>query len=278
LSWHSYGYYRPYVSVVQKQAKAAREMAKLKKKGQIVSPVVIEGRAIATTFWGKAWCDHLESFSDFYNRLARGRTYVRNGSVVDLQVLPGKVIARVAGSDLYTVEVAIKPLASAHWKTLTGRCAGEIKSVIELLQGRLSNGVMQIMTCREDGLFPSPAQIEMDCSCPDYAGMCKHVAAVLYGVGARLDRQPELLFKLREVDHTELIAAAADIGKITRGARSRGKVIAADQLSNVFGIDVAIEAPAPTPAIKVRKRKAPVPDTAKRPSARAPVRRKSPNR
>jgi uncharacterized Zn finger protein len=276
MSWHYYGF-RPYVSVAQRRANAAKELKKLQKKGQVISPVTIDGREIARTFWGKAWCDHLESYSDIYNRLERGRRYVRNGSVVDLQINPGQVTARVAGSELYTVDITIKPLAAALWKSLRGTCAGQIGSIVELLQGKLSTGVMAIMTCRDRGLFPDPKQIEMDCSCPDYAGVCKHVAAVLYGVGARLDAQPELLFRLRNVDHLELIAGAGDVEAITRNrAATTKKTIAVDQLGDVFGIDLAVDAPAPKPepapaqkgSTKTRK------PSAKRPAAAAPAKPK----
>ena len=283
MRWRSYDdYYPAYVSVAERRAKAAREMDKLRKKGQVVSPVVIEGRKIAATFWGKAWCEHLESFSDFSNRLPRGRTYVRNGSVVDLQILSGKVTARVAGSSLYTVEITIQSLATARWKKLCGRCAGQIGSLIDLLKGKLSDGVMQVMTARDEGLFPTPAQIEMDCSCPDYAGMCKHIAAVLYGVGARLDLQPELLFRLREVDHTELITQAADVSTLTARTGSKRKTIAADQLSDVFGIDIATDEPVPPGEPKTRKAKTvkkhrTVPP-AKRRLTRPTARAKTPNR
>src|SRR5258706_4483046 len=172
--------FRLYVPVAKRRAQAAREVEKRRKKGQAVSPVVIEGRKIATTFWGKAWCDNLEAYSDYENRLPRGRTYVRNGSVVDLQISKGKVAARVAGSDLYKIEIKIKPLAPALWKSIQAECAGKIDSLIELLQGKLSSAVMQIVTRRERGLFPTPKEIDMDCSCPDWADLCKHVAASLY--------------------------------------------------------------------------------------------------
>jgi uncharacterized Zn finger protein len=283
MSWRSYDdYYPPYVSVAERRAKAVREMDKLRKKGQVVSPVVIEGRKIAATFWGKAWCDHLESFSDFSNRLPRGRTYVRNGSVVDLQILPGKVTARVAGSSLYTVEITIEALATAHWKELRGRCAGQIGSLIDLLKGKLSDGVMQVMTARDDGLFPAPAQIEMDCSCPDYAGMCKHIAAVLYGVGARLDQQPELLFRLREVDHSELITQATDVSTLTARTGSKRKTIAVHQLSDVFGIDIATDEPVPPRKPKTGKskavKKAKTPPAVKRRSSKPTARAKAADR
>src|SRR5207245_7766421 len=187
------------------RAKAGRELAKRSKKSRaLVSPVILEGRTITRTFWGKAWCDNLEASSDFANRLPRGRTYVRNGSVVDLQIAQGKVMARVAGSELYKIEIKIKPLAPKLWKSIQTECAGKIDSLMELLQGRLSAGVMEIVTRPERGLFPTPREIDLDCSCPDWADLCKHVAASLYGVGARLDQKPELLFLLRGVDAADL--------------------------------------------------------------------------
>jgi uncharacterized Zn finger protein len=238
-----YWSFRPYVSVAQRRAKAMKHVAKLVKKGRTISPVQIEGRTIARTFWGKAWCDNLESYSDFENRLPRGRTYVRNGSVIDLQIEPGLITAIVSGSEIYNVEVKIKPLAPKTWKRIKAQCGGQIASVIALLQGRLTEGVMQIITRHDGGMFPAPAEISMDCSCPDWAGMCKHIAAVLYGVGARLDQQPELLFKLRKVDHLELIEQAANIETITRRRASGKKTIAADKLADVF--DIELDRPAP---------------------------------
>lgn len=230
--------FRPYVTVGRRRAQAARELAKLRKKGRAISPVVIEGRTIAETFWGEAWCDNLERYSDFANRLPRGRTYVRNGSVVDLQVLPGRVTALVSGSAMYTVTVTVGPVPRARWSAICKDCSGAIDSVIELLQGRFSKGVMTRLCQEKTGLFPSPKEIHFTCSCPDWASMCKHVAAVLYGIGARLDHQPELLFVLRKVDQQDLIGkAASDLSKTK--APARAKVLAHDDLSEMFGIDMA---------------------------------------
>lgn len=187
--------WRPYVSAAERRRKALREMEKRRKQGHPVSPVIIEGRAIAKTFWGKAWCENLERYSDFSNRLPRGRTYVRNGSVTDLQISPGTIQALVSGSELYEVTVKVAPVGKASWKSIRTDCAGAIDSLVELLQGRFSQGVMERICRQKTGLFPSPKEIQLACSCPDWAGMCKHVAAVLYGIGARLDRQPELLFQ-----------------------------------------------------------------------------------
>ena len=234
-----WGFYAPYVPVAQRRANALREVRRLAAKGKQVSPVEIAGRAIASTFWGKAWCDNLESYSDFSNRLPRGRTYVRNGSVVDLQIEAGKITSMVSGSSLYRIAIQIRPLAVPRWKKLKQQCSAGIGSVVELLQGRLSTSVMTIMTSRDSGLFPAPAEIEMSCSCPDWAGMCKHVAATLYGVGNRLDREPQLLFKLRQVDHLDLIAQA---GQPAPQLKGKGReTIAKDQLADVFGIELETE-------------------------------------
>jgi uncharacterized Zn finger protein len=238
--------FAPYVSVAQRRREAQRELEKLRKKGLVVLPIEIDGRIIAKTFWGKAWCENLESYSDFENRLPRGRTYVRNGSVVHLEIHAGRISARVSGSELYSVEITIASLPNPHWKCVKSQCAGQIGSLVELLQGRLSKNVMDVVTQRGGGLFPKPAEIKMKCSCPDWAGMCKHVAAVMYGVGARLDDKPELLFLLRKVDHLELIAGAVGAAPVAEAGKSRGKkTIAAGDLADVFGIEMAeVEAPA----------------------------------
>jgi len=235
MAWYSWA---PYVPVAERRRRALRKMEALKKKGVNVQPVRIDGRKIAKTFWGEAWCNHLEAFSDFANRLPRGRTYVRNGSVCHLEIAKGCVEAKVSGSELYTVKVSIKTLAPKKWKAIKGRCSGQIGSLLELLQGRLSDHVMEVVTDRKEGLFPLPGEMSLECSCPDWAEMCKHVAAVLYGVGARLDVKPELLFVLRGVDHDELIEADAEQAVVAATSRGRSKRIAAADVGAVFGIDL----------------------------------------
>ncbi|RRJ98824.1 hypothetical protein Ga0100230_010880 [Opitutaceae bacterium TAV3] len=244
VSDYGYGGFAPYVPVAERRAKAAKEARKAAKNGKPLSPVNITGKKISTTFWGNAWCQHLESFSDYANRLPRGRTYVRNGSVIDLQIVPGRITAQVMGSQLYRQTITIAPLAPARWDAIKQRCAGNINSLVDLLKGRLSDGVMQVITDRKDGLFPAPSEIKMECTCPDMASLCKHLAAVLYGVGARLDTQPELLFTLRGVDHMELLAAATT-GAVQIGADT--SALAADQLGDVFGIEIDPGAPTPAP-------------------------------
>ena len=241
----AYGWgWRPYVSVAQRRQTALREMAKRRKQGHAVSPVVVEGRTIAKTFWGRAWCDNLERYSDYANRLPRGRTYVRNGSVIDLQIAAGVIQALVSGSEIYEVTVKITPVAKTRWKSICSDCAGAIDSLVELLQGRFSKGVMERICRQNEGLFPSPKEIQLACSCPDWAGMCKHVAAVMYGIGARFDTQPELLFKLREVDHAELIAKAGTGLPLAKTAAASDKILKSADLSGIFGLEMDAESPA----------------------------------
>jgi uncharacterized Zn finger protein/DNA-binding transcriptional regulator YiaG len=235
-----WGEWGRYVPVAERRAKAQREMNKLRKKGKDIQPVTIDGRTIARSFWGKGWCDHLESFSDYANRLPRGRTYVRNGSVCHLDIRPGCIEAIVSGSELYNIVIRIKELQAATWTSIKHTCSGHIGSMLELLQGKLSDQVMAIVTDRHHGLFPQPGEITLDCSCPDWADMCKHVAAVLYGVGSRLDSQPELLFLLRDVDAQELIAAEMALPEATTASDT----LADDQLGAIFGIDLDTEADA----------------------------------
>jgi uncharacterized Zn finger protein len=256
--YFEYGW-RPYVSVAERRRKAVREMEKLKKKGHPVSPVILEGRTIAKTFWGKAWCENLERYSDFANRLPRGRTYVRNGSVVDLQIEAGEVKAYVSGSEIYQVAVKVTPVSKKRWQSICADCAGAIDSLVELLQGRFSKGVMERLCQPGSGLFPSPKEIKLSCSCPDWASMCKHVAAVLYGIGARLDQQPELLFKLHKVDEKELIAKAGKELRLGGKALAPEKALGSEDLSAIFGLEMAqttdAPAPSPSPAAKTGRTK-----------------------
>src|SRR5712691_10345132 len=247
MSWYEW---RPYVPVAERRRQAQQQLKKLRKKGQSAAPVTIEGRTIAKTFWGKSWCTNLERYSDYESRLPRGRTYVRNGSVVDLQIAKGEVSAFVSGSELYKIKIAIAPVAAKRWKAICRDCAGSIDSLVELLQGRLAKGVMD-RVCREgDGLFPSPNEIKLSCSCPDWADMCKHVAAALYGVGARLDEKPQLLFVLRGVDENEMLAGAGQDLAISKSAPAAAKVLDDNDVAALFGLEMAeaINSGVPVPA------------------------------
>jgi hypothetical protein len=268
--------WRPYVPVAARRARAARELARRERRGgPAPAPVRIDGRTIARTFWGKAWCDNLERYSDFSNRLPRGRTYVRNGSVVDLQLAAGQVTATVSGSALYDVVVTVARVAPKRWTAVRADCAGAIDSLVELLQGRLSDRTMARICEPRAGLFPEPRELTFACSCPDWASMCKHVAAVLYGVGARLDERPELLFTLRGVDAAELVTAAAGAAPRRARAPAAGRVLLGAGLSELFGIDLATDAPAPgkraAPARTPRPKPKPAPARGQKPTPKKPT-------
>ncbi|MGH6863405.1 MAG: hypothetical protein ACRECN_03905, partial [Methylocella sp.] len=262
MSFGYYGAWAPYAPVAERRRKAAREIARLKKAGQPVAPVVVAGRKIATTFWGKAWCDNLEAYGDYANRLPRGQTYVRNGSVIDLWVGPREIKAKVSGSEIYSVRITIEALHVKVWKSICADCAGRVASLVELLQGRLSKAVMDRVCRQGDGLFPKPVGIRFSCSCPDSASLCKHVAAALYGTGTRLDAEPELLFRLREVDAGEIFAHLDAALPAARGSGAGTRLETGD-LSEIFGIDMAAPGSAPrgksstlakpSPAVKISR-------------------------
>lgn len=249
MAWYDRGgwdYFPPYMSVAEKKAQGARALAALLKRGRRpAEPVVLahRKRQLTTTFWGKAWADNLERYADLANRLPRGRAYLRNGSVLHLAIARGSVDAYVAGSELYRVTARIAPVAKARWRRVVARCTGRIGSLVGLLRGELSDDVLTVLTDARDGLFPEPREMTFECSCPDRAVVCKHVAAVLYGVGIRLDDRPELFFVLRQVDQAELLSSAT-AGAVSRGRPAAGKRIADDRLSAVFGIELEHAPPA----------------------------------
>jgi uncharacterized Zn finger protein len=228
---------KPYIPAAVRRRTVDQTVAKIQRKGQMLSPVVASRGAIANSFWGKAWCQNLERYSDYSNRLPRGRTYLRNGSVIDLKIGPGEVTAQVMGSSLYRITVSIREVAVAHWQAIARDCARSIDTLVELLQGQLSTSVMERITRPGTGLFPSPKEIAFSCSCPDSAAMCKHVAATLYGIGARLDVEPDLLFGLRKVDAKELIAHAGEGGTPFQKLPDAGRILDSSKLSDVFGIN-----------------------------------------
>lgn len=227
------GMWGQYVPVSVRRSQAKKEMEKLRKKGQKIEPVEITGRQIAMKFWGKKWCDHLESFADYDNRLPRGRTYARNGSICHLAIREGNIEAIVSGSSLYKIWIKIKTLQKSKWDSIKKRCSDHIGSLLEILQGKLSDHVMKVVADHKEGLFPDEKEIEFGCSCPDWADMCKHVAAVFYGIGNRLDDQPDLLFQLRGVDASELVST-----KLTVGVKTTDDLLEDRELADIFGIDL----------------------------------------
>jgi uncharacterized Zn finger protein len=255
--------WKPYIPAAARRQAAERTVAKMVRKGHALSPVTASRGAIAKSFWGKAWCQNLERYSDYSNRLQRGRTYLRNGSVIDLTICPGEVTAQVMGSSLYRISVSISEVAGAHWQAIARDCARSIDTLVELLQGQLSTSVMERITRPGTGLFPSPTEISFCCSCPDSAAMCKHVAATLYGIGARLDSAPELLFGLRKVDAKELIARAGEGGTPVQKLPGAGRILDSSKLADVFGIDFGAADPKSSRKPIGKKRKSVAPRKAK---------------
>ncbi len=253
--------YPPYVSVAEKRAKAAKKLKQLKKKNPDIDPIVIDGRAIARTWWGKAWNRNLEAYADYHNRVGRGRSYVRHGAVLDLRIHSGQVDSLVQGSRSkpYSVRVRIKAMGKKNWTEIKTASQGKLDSLQELLAGKFPKALSEIFTAPGKGLFPSPKEIDFECSCPDWASMCKHVAATLYGIGARLDQDPELFFKLRQVKMKDLVtgAVAGKTKELLKKARKKStRVIDDSDLSSVFGIDME------GPAVPKAKRKKTGPKTA----------------
>ncbi|RWX52055.1 hypothetical protein VU01_10458 [Candidatus Electrothrix marina] len=239
----SYYGYPKYVSVAQKRAKAEKKIKQLQKKNPDIRPVIIEGNNLARTWWGKSWNKNLESYADYSNRIGRGRSYVRHLAVVDLQITPGKITALVQGSqgNPYKVVIAIKKMKQKNWQAVRKECQAQLSSLPDLLAGKFPKALQETFMRQGEGLFPTPEEISFDCSCPDWASMCKHVAASLYGVGARLDEDPALFFTLRQVNMDDLITQAVQdktASILKGGAESKGNVIADDQLEDLFGISM----------------------------------------
>ncbi|MCF8146212.1 MAG: hypothetical protein K9N21_20080 [Deltaproteobacteria bacterium] len=247
--------YPPYVSVAEKRAKAARKLQELRKKKTNICPICIEGTTIARTWWGKSWNQNLESYADYSNRIGRGRSYVRHGAVLDLKIGPGKVDALVQGtrSRPYSVCIQIKPIEKKIWNHIKAASEGRLGSLQELLAGKFPKELGELFMVQGKGLFPSPKEIGFSCSCPDWAYMCKHVAASLYGIGARLDDEPDLFFKLRNVEMKDLVAEAIKDKTrklLQKAKKTTGRVIAEADVADVFGIDME------DPAVPYKKSKA----------------------
>lgn len=267
----SYWGYPRYVTVAEKKARAAKKLKQLKKKNPGLEPVIIEGRTIAGSWWGKSWNRNLEGYADYENRIGRGRSYVRNGYVLDLKVDSGSVKALVAGTarNPYSVCIKIKSIPKKHWQKITKECEGRLESLQELLIGKFPRALSEVFMARGKGLFPSPDEIEFSCSCPDWAYMCKHVAAALYAIGARLDEDPGLFFKLRKVEITDLVSRAVEERThelLKKAVKKSSKIMDSSNLSEVFGIDLDENIAAETKKTKPLKKpskKSKLPDNKK---------------
>lgn len=221
----------------EQKERVQREMAKRLKRGEVMEVLEVPqgNKKLVTTFWGKAWCDHLATYAEYEHRLPRGRSYLRQGKVYNLTIEPGLVSAVVAGSELYETKVRIRPLENEVWEALVAQCEGRVGSMLDLLAGKLGEGVLKVLTDPEGGMFPKAREIRFDCSCPDHADLCKHAAAMLYGVGVMLDTKPELFFTLRSVNAEELLSAGAK--GVVKGLGG-GSELEGEDLGALFGIEL----------------------------------------
>ena len=244
MAWGYFGFPR-YVSKAEKIRKAEQALKKLRKKGVSLEPVTVDGRVIAKSWWGRAWADNLERYSDYENRLPRGRSYVRSGAVLDLKIRQGTITALVAGSRAtpYKITVTITSLDKKRLAALQKKSMSSLDSLHLLLSGEFPADLKNDFFKQGSGLFPTPKEIKLDCSCPDWADMCKHVAAALYGAAVRLDEKPELFFLLRGIDVKSFIGTAvADEGRkmAKKAARKTARTLSLEdsQMEALFGISL----------------------------------------
>ncbi|MBN2259944.1 MAG: hypothetical protein JW702_05345 [Clostridiales bacterium] len=237
-----YGYgYKKQETVMERKAKAKKSLEKLKKTHSDVEPVIIEGSKIAENWWGKSWNLNLESYADYSNRISRGKSYVRSNAVLDLKIAKGKVCAKVQGSRVkpYEVAITIDPLNSDKWQKVTELCNHRIDSLEQLVEGKFPKELEVLFLEKKYGLFPEPKEIHFYCSCHDWASMCKHVSATLYGIGARLDADPMLFFELRGLDGQELVKKSMEI-KLENMMKNAGKKsireIEVNEALEIFGL------------------------------------------
>lgn len=278
--------YPDYVSVAEKKDKAAKQLKQLQKKIPGIKPIVLAGNALARTWWGKSWNQNLERYADYSNRIGRGRAYVRHGAVLDLSIAAGKVTALVQGSSSkpYEVKISIKAISKPQWAAIKKQCDGRLKSLQDLLAGKFPKELREIFLTEGKGLFPSPKEISFDCSCPDWASMYKHVAAALYGIGARLDEDPSLFFTLRDVRTDDLVAEAIQdktAELLAKAERSSAKVFADADLSSLFGIELDTPPAFARENIKTTIKKSPAPKAAaqnlRKPGKKTPISRRPPS-
>lgn len=227
-------------AAAQLKKNAVNTIHKEKSKGKILEPVIIEGRSIVKSWWGNAWCDNLEKYADYESRLDRGKRYVRTGAVVDLKIQKGKVLARVQGrrKTPYKVEIRISPLSEERCQQIISRCGKRIDNLERLLKGDFPEELKELFL-GNGGLFPEPREISFNCSCPDWALLCKHVAAVLYGIGARFDENPLLFFELRGIDVGRFVdvTLANRVESMLANADAPSKRIIADEKwTELFGL------------------------------------------
>lgn len=205
-------YQQPSAEMLREQAE--RSVKAAKKKGQKMEPAIPvtgEDEEICQSWWGRAWCSNLMRYADFASRLERGRRYIRTGTVVDLKIRKGRVEARVQGTRKipYKVDIRISPFSEEKCQAVMAKCGRKIENMEDLVAGTFPEDLKDLFT-EEGGFFPTPAEISCICSCPDWAIMCKHVAAAMYGIGLRLDENPFYFFEMRGIDINRFLDVTVD--------------------------------------------------------------------
>lgn len=217
-------------------------------------PDGVRVKKLGTTWWGQRWIGSLEHFSrEYLSRLGRGRSYARGGRVHDLQIGPGKVTALVTGSEAvpYEVTIGMEAFSARTWNAAIAAMAKEARFAAELLAGRMPQDIDAVFKSSKCSLFPRKSHdLETDCSCPDWASPCKHVAAVHYVLGEAFDKDPFLLFELRGRSREQVLHALSRL-------RSSGTEIHGDTATEATSLVVqsgdpqAYEQPAtPLPALR----------------------------
>lgn len=230
---------QPTAEELRRKAKASS--ANAAKKELKYEPILpFTRRSICTSWWGQAWCENLERYADFESRLGRGKRYVKNGTVLDLKIKKGKVEARVQGTRKtpYKVEIRISPLSEEKCGEIIDKCGRRIENMESLIRGEFPVELKDLFLAK-DGLFPSPREISFNCSCPDWALMCKHVAAVMYGIGVRLDENPFYFFELRGIDADRFINVALESkveSMLSNADKKTDRVIDDADLTELFGV------------------------------------------
>lgn len=230
---------QPSAAELRRKAEQSKKRSADSKKA--LEPVLIDGRQIAKTWWGEAWCTNLENYADYRNRIGRGKRHVRADTVIDMKMKGGTIKARVQGSRRtpYRVEIEIDPMPEARYKAVLKSLDSRIENLEALVNGDFPMAMKSLFTDLKSGLFPNPREIHFTCSCPGWASMCKHVAAVLYGIGNRLDHDPLLFFAMRGIDVSDFIQRSVKdkLSSMLKNADTHSHRIIDDQsVEELFGV------------------------------------------
>lgn len=189
--WEYREYYKPKVPISVKDGIRIR-----KQTGEI-----------GETWWAKRFLSILDSFG-WSKRLTRGRSYARSGQVIEYNIDYGVITSKVQGSRAkpYSINIKVKTLSMKQWSSIIKTMASQARFLAKLLSGEMPHDIEDLFKSTGVPLFPSSEKdFHAECSCPDWANPCKHIAAVYYVVGEAFDRNPFLIFHLRGVKKDELL-------------------------------------------------------------------------